>query len=123
MSLSTDEQVKNAEIIQVLHIVDKNQSFGSAENDNKRFQQMFPASNIAISYQQGETKDKYVLQFCIALYIKNILCEEVSGQAFSFKVDQTTTGQVKKLSHGNADPERAGFSINKHLINIHGNSF
>ena len=100
LSLTLEEKVKTAEIIQVLNIIDNNQAFSSANSDNKRFQQMFPDSNIARSYKQGETKVKYVLQFGIAPYIRNSLIEEVKGQAFCFKFDETTTAQVKKQYDG-----------------------
>ena len=57
---------------------------------------MYPDSKIAESYQQQETKVKYVLQFGIAPYIKKKLLEEVKDQAFCFKFDESTTEPVKR---------------------------
>ena len=57
---------------------------------------MFPNSKIAESYQQQETKLKYLLQFGIVPYIRKKLLMEVKDQAFCFKFDESTTTQVKK---------------------------
>ena len=57
---------------------------------------MFPNSKIAESYQQQETKLKYLLQFGIVPYIRKKLLMEVKDQAFCFKFDESTTKQVKK---------------------------
>ena len=57
---------------------------------------MFPNSKIAESYQQQETKLKYLLQFGIVPYIRKKLLMEVKDQAFCFKFDESTTEQVKK---------------------------
>ena len=72
---SEDEKVKNAEILQTLNIVQNNEFFKSASGDNKRFQGMFLNSKIAESYQQQETKLKYLLQFGIVQI--NSLCEYI----------------------------------------------
>lgn len=96
IAFSEEEKVKNAEILQVLNIVQTNGSFRSANGDNKRFQRMFPDSKIAKSYEQQESKVKYVLQYGIVPYIKKVLFEEVNHQTFCFKFDESTTSQVKK---------------------------
>ena len=57
---------------------------------------MFPNSKIAESYQQQETKLKYLLQFGIVPCIRKKLLMEVKDQAFCFKFDESTTEQVKK---------------------------
>ena len=57
---------------------------------------MFPNSKIAESYQQQETKLKYLLQFGIVPYIRKKLLMEVKDQAFFFFFDESTTKQVKK---------------------------
>ena len=57
---------------------------------------MFPNSKIAESYQQQETKLKYLLQFGIVPYIRKKLLMEVKDQALCFKFDESTTEQVKK---------------------------
>ena len=57
---------------------------------------MFPNSEIAKSYSQGEIKVKYVIQFAIALYIKQLILDDIKGESFSFLFNETTTQQVKK---------------------------
>ena len=61
---------------------------------------MFPDSSIAKSYQQGRTKVKYVLQFGIAPYIKDLAMLDVQGKPFAFKFDEATTSQVEKQYDG-----------------------
>ena len=72
--LDHNQLVTNAEIYQALHVAD----------DALRFQKMFPDSSIAKSYQQGRTKIKYVLQFGIAPYIKDLVMLDVQGKPFAF---------------------------------------
>ena len=62
---------------------------------------MFPDSKIAKSYSQGETKVKYVIQFGIALYIKELILDHIKGKPFSLLLDNTTTQQVKKQFDAN----------------------
>ena len=57
---------------------------------------MFPDSEIAKSYNQRENKVKYVIQFCIAWYIKQLILDAIKRTPFSFLFDKTTTQQVKK---------------------------
>ena len=57
---------------------------------------MFPDSEIAKSYSQGETKVKYVIQFGIVPYIKQLILGDIKGKPFSFLFDETNTQQVKK---------------------------
>ena len=45
--LSTEDQVIRAEILQTLDCVQSNYSFASANNDNEKFEQMFPDSKMA----------------------------------------------------------------------------
>ena len=51
------------ETIQALDFIQSNYSFASAADDSEKFWIMFPDSEIAKSYNQGETKWKYVIQF------------------------------------------------------------
>ena len=97
---SDKDNVTNAEILQALKIVDGNMSFASANGDNQRFKAMFPDSNIAKAYSQGETKVKYYIQFGIAPYFKDELAKDIKGAGFSFKFDETTPSQVKKQYDG-----------------------
>ena len=57
---------------------------------------MFPNPETAKSYSQGETKVKYVIQFGIAPYIKQLILDEIKGKSFSFLFDETTIQQVRK---------------------------
>ena len=57
---------------------------------------MFPDSEIAKSYSQGETKVKYVIQFGIAPYIKQLILDDIKGKPFFFLFDENTTQQVTK---------------------------
>ena len=54
--LSTKEAMMKAEILQALHMVEKNHSFASAKGDSDRFKLMFPDSTIAKGYQQSDSK-------------------------------------------------------------------
>ena len=95
--LLTDvDKIKKAELLQALHMVEKNISFASAKNDNERFRLMFPDSKIASSYEQGDTKVVYVIKYALADHIKEGLIKEVAKTPFSFLFDETTTSQVKK---------------------------
>ena len=67
--LSKEGQVVKAEILQVLHCINRNYSLRSMEDDNKRFNEMFPDSEVT-KCQQLETKVKYVMQYGIANYLK-----------------------------------------------------
>ena len=62
----------------------------------EKFRIMFPDSEIAKSYSQGETKVKYVIQFGIVPYIKQLMLGHIKGNPFSFLFDEATTQQVKK---------------------------
>ena len=95
-----EDQVLSAEIIEAMNKVDKNQSFQSADDDNKKFSKMFPDSEIAQHYKQGQTKIKYNVQFWIAPYIKSLLMSDMAHEQFCFHFDETTTSQVKKQYDG-----------------------
>ena len=95
-SLSNHKKVCKAEIIELLDLVDKSQSFSSCNGDREKYQKMFPDSDIAKQFNQQETKAKYTIQFGIAQYVKEKLILDVSNKPFSFKFDKTTTSQIKK---------------------------
>ena len=40
-------------------------------------------------FSQGETKAKYVIQFGIAPYIKQLILDDIKGKSFSFLFDET----------------------------------
>ena len=57
---------------------------------------MFSDSQIAAKYSQEETKSKYVVQFGLALFVKDELITDIQKTSYSFKFDETTNSQVKK---------------------------
>ena len=64
--------------------------------DSEIFKAMFPDSEIAKNYRQGETKVRYNIQFGIAPYIKDLLLKGFSDCPFSLKFDETATHKVLK---------------------------
>ena len=58
-SLTLQEQIGKAEIIQALHVFESSQPFQSIDKDSKRFQKMFPDSKIASGYAQHADKTRY----------------------------------------------------------------
>ena len=82
------------EILQALQYVECNYFFASAKKDSEISKAMFPDSEIAKNYRQGETKVRYSIQFGIALYIKDLLMKGFSDCPFSLKFDETTTHKV-----------------------------
>ena len=100
MVLSSEDKVFKAEILQALHVAKFNYSFASTQSDSKRFQMMFPDSQIVQSYSQSEAKVKYNLQFGIAPYCKKKLIYDVANSPFTFKFDETTNNQVKEQYDG-----------------------
>ena len=99
-AMSFSDQVLNAEILRALDVVQSNHSFANTNGDNELHRRMFTGSKIAQSYQQGETKTKYVIQFGIALHLRKQMIEDFNYQPFTFKFDETTTSQVKKQYDG-----------------------
>lgn len=64
------------------------------------FSAMFPDSNIAKNYTMSETKLKYLLEFGVAPYLREMLIVDMQAAPFSFLFDETTTSQVKKQYDG-----------------------
>ena len=87
ISLSTEEEIGKAEIIHALKCVESNYSFASTSNDGERFRSMFPDSQIAKHFKQGETKTKYTIQYGIYPCFKDLLLEDLKNTAFTFKFD------------------------------------
>ena len=97
---SLEDDVLAAEVLQALSVVDKNQSFQSADCDNERLARQFHDSAIARNYKQGQTKMKYLIQFGIAPYVKKVLLEDMKKEQYCFHFDETTTSQLKKQYDG-----------------------
>ena len=70
--------------MQPLHIVAHNYSFASSDN------------GIVRSSQQKGNKVKYLIQFGIALNVKNYLINESWRALFFFKFIESITSQIKK---------------------------
>ena len=85
-----------AEILQALQYVECNYLFASAKKNSEIFKAMFPDSEIAKNYRQGETKVRYNIQFGIAPFIKDLLLKGFSDCPFSLKFDETATHKVLK---------------------------
>ena len=62
---------------------------------------MFPDSTIAKSFQQKAKKVKYVVQFVIALYFKELTLEELVDPPFSFRFDESQKSQMMLTQHTN----------------------
>lgn len=80
---------------QALQTVASN-SFSSADRDNKSLQLMFPDSEIAQSYEQANTKIKYIIQYGIAPYADEFLSKDFGNKPFAFIFYETTTSQIQK---------------------------
>ena len=97
---TTKDQILNAEILQALNMVDKNYLFSLSKDDSDRFKKIFPESQIAAKYSQEETKSKYVVQFGLALFVKDGLIIDVQKTPYPFKFDETKNFQVKTQYDG-----------------------
>ena len=74
---TNEDKLIKVETIQALDFIQSNYSFASAANDSEEYRIMFPDTKIAKSYSQGETKVKYVIQFGIALCIKELILDHI----------------------------------------------
>ena len=75
-------------------------SFKSADDDGEKFRRMFTDSVIAQNYSQGKTKCKYIAEFGVAPYVKELLMKDMRAEQYCFHFDETTTSQVKKQYDG-----------------------
>ena len=84
--LSRKKAILKAEILQTLHIVEKNLSFASANDDSDRFKLMFLDSTIAKGYQQSDLKVSYVTKYGIADGLKKQLIYDVKNTPINFSL-------------------------------------
>ena len=94
-ALSIEDQVAKAEIIRCIDIIDSSCAFRTADADNDKYKKMFPDSTTANSYLQKANKVKYTIQFRTAPCLKDIILNERKELPFSFRLDETTTSQIK----------------------------
>ena len=100
--LTSELQVWNTVIVCALNVAENNISFNSCDEDNDLYRHMFPDSNITKNYCQDHGKLKYVIQFGISLYTKELMQSDLQGQLFTFHFDETVNSQVKKQCDGYA---------------------
>ena len=100
VQLSIDDQVCRAETYRALKVVASNYSFASTNDDAELFKLMFENNPVAEKYAMAETKVKYVVQFGIAPYCKEMIVSDLKGCPFTFKFDETTNRMVKKQYDG-----------------------
>ena len=75
--LAGGNQTLKAEILWALKCVDSHYSFHSCENLSVVFQRMFPGDLVAQTFSCAETKCRYLCQFGIAPYFRELLKESV----------------------------------------------
>ena len=66
-----------AEVYYAMNIIDKNQSFSSANGCNQLFRKMFYDSGIAKEFRCHETKCSYITNFALAPYVSDIISEQM----------------------------------------------
>ena len=86
--LTLEDQVAKADILQALHVVNKNLLFAALKEDSERFRPMFPDSMIAKSYSVADTKSQYVIKFGIADYLTKKLIYDANHVPFLFLFDE-----------------------------------
>ena len=94
--LTPEDQVAKAEILQALHMVNKNLLFASSKEGSERFHAMCLDSMIAKSYNMADTKSQFVIKFGTGDYLTKKLIYDVNRVLFSFLFDESTNNQVKK---------------------------
>ena len=95
---TTKDQILNAEILQALNIVNKNQSFSSANGDKDRFKKCSRTCKLLRNILRK--KQNHVVQFGLAPFVKDELSTDVQKTPYSFKFDETTNSPVKKQYDG-----------------------
>ena len=81
--LTPEDQVAKAEILQALHMMNKNLSFASSKKDSERILAMFPDSMIAKSYFMADTKSQFVIKLGMADCLTKKLIYDVNRLPFS----------------------------------------
>ena len=101
--LTTKEKKWKAEILRVLHVVDKNHFFELCKEDSMLYLKMFSNSEIAKNYEMFATKATkvmYLMKHGITVYAKNDLNNDIDGRPFTFHVNELTNQEVKKQYDG-----------------------
>ncbi|XP_060782877.1 uncharacterized protein LOC132890101 isoform X2 [Neoarius graeffei] len=68
-----------AEILWCLKLTESHWSYRSSEKSGSLFRRMFPDSNIASSFQCGETKSSYLTVFGLAPYCKSLVMDRIKS--------------------------------------------
>ena len=79
IQFSDAEKITRADNFQVFKYVVANQSIQSANDEEKRFNLMFPDSQIAKGYNLNETKMRYTIQFGIPPQFRDLLKDDLKN--------------------------------------------
>ncbi|KAL0150948.1 hypothetical protein M9458_053760, partial [Cirrhinus mrigala] len=92
------EPTLRAEVLWVLHVVTRHQSYSANEEIGELFQTMFPDSDIAKSFRCGKDKTSYIARFGVADFIKRDLISKVTGPfVLMFDESLNRTSKMKQL--------------------------
>ena len=86
----------HAEIIEILHKGEYNQSFASPTNDRDRFWLMFPNPPPSEHQHFSSTKCLYLLRYGIAEVLFEVIKNDIIDVPCTVRFDESTTSQVKK---------------------------
>ena len=96
-------------------MVESNISFNLCDEDNDLCRRMFPDSNIAKNYCQDPGKAKYIIQFGISPYIKELVQSDLQGQRFTLHFDEITNDGKNGMM---AMPVTLAWNTKKYLLHI-----
>lgn len=92
------EPTLRAEVLWVLHVVTRHQSYSANEEIGELFQTMFPDSDIAKTFRCGKDKTSYIARFGVADFIKRDLISKVTGPfVLMFDESLNRTSKMKQL--------------------------
>ena len=80
-TFNADDRVK-AEVLWVLNMINRNQSFKSSEDSSGLLQLMFPDSTIAKHFTCGEQKAQYMCTFGLKPYLFSLMKEQVKNDDY-----------------------------------------
>lgn len=87
-----------AEVLWVLHVITRHQSYSANEEICELFQTMFPDSDISKSFRCGKDKTSYIVHFGPTDFIKRDLISKVTGLfVLMFDKSLNRTSKMKQL--------------------------